>query len=126
MDSHPFGTERDDALRSWSALHIFFDAEGVQDVQSEFAREVVATADSCLGQHIVCTACPYVVLPWQPGVVEQAGRESAGIRRELWAEFALSSVIGQKVSRYGMAGAMPEAVATAKVVPRLKPEQGVP
>ena len=38
------------------------EAERVQDIQREFAHEIVATADSCLGQHAVCTSCPYVVL----------------------------------------------------------------
>ena len=41
-------------------------------------------------------------------------------------KFTFSSVKGYKVSRYRVESATPESVATAKVVPRLKPEQGVP
>jgi hypothetical protein len=66
----------------------------VQDIQRKFAHEIVASADSRLRQHAVCTASPYTVLPRQPRVVEQAGREGAGIHRDLWSEFTLTSVIG--------------------------------
>src|SRR5207248_3644065 len=98
----PQSTERPsgfvEEVRSWLPSHIFLEAERVQYVQSKLAYEIVAAANSCLGQHSVCTACPYIVSRREPAVIEQAGGESPGIHRDLWAEFALSSVIRDKVS----------------------------
>jgi hypothetical protein len=79
---------------SWCPSHASFQARRVQDIQRKFAHEIVASADSRLRQHAVCTASPYIVLSRQPRVAEQAGREGAGIHRDLWSEFTLTSVIG--------------------------------
>src|SRR5712672_2045629 len=98
----------------------------MQDIQGKFAHEIVATSNSCLRQHIVGTASPNVVLPRQPCVVQHASRERAAVHRHLWPKVVLTSVIGYKVSRYSVARARPEPLATAKVVPWLIPEQSIP
>jgi hypothetical protein len=50
--------------QSWCPSHVFLPAERVQNIQGKFAHEIVATADSRLRQHVVCTASPYILLPW--------------------------------------------------------------
>src|SRR5260370_12138318 len=79
---------------SWRPLHSFFQAERVQDIQRKFAYEVVATADSRLGQHAVRPTFAYVVVSRYPRVVEQAGGEGSGIHRHLLPEFTLTPLIG--------------------------------
>src|SRR5258708_15451170 len=111
---------------SWRPLHAFFQAERVQDIQRKCAKEVVATADSRLGQHAVRPTFAYLVVSRQPRVVEQAGGEGSGIHRHLRPEFTLSPVIRHKVSRYSVACATPKSVASAKVISRLIPEQSIP
>src|SRR5258708_6341900 len=66
------------------------------------------------------------MLPGQPCVVQHASRERPAVRRHLRPKVVLTSVIGYKVSRYSVARARPEPLATAKVVSRLIPEQSVP
>src|SRR5882762_6247655 len=61
-----------------------------------------------------------------PRVVQHASRERAAVHRHLWPKVVLTSVIGYKVSRYSVARARPEPLATAKVVPRLIPKQSIP
>src|SRR5882762_8065596 len=61
-----------------------------------------------------------------PRVVQHASRERPAVHRHLWPKVVLTSVIGYKVSRYSVARARPEPLATAKVVRGLIPKQSIP
>src|SRR4051812_41204955 len=96
--------------------------ERVQNINGKLAHEIVSAANPRLGQHIVSAALPDTVLPGQPCVVQCPGREGPGIKRYLWPQFALSTVVSYKIPGDRMASAAPKTFAAAKVISRLIPQ----
>lgn len=99
--------------------------EPVQDVKRELAHDVVSTPDARLRQNTVGATFPHAVPFRQPGAVKHSGNKCACISRNLWTQFPLGSVVGDKAPRYRVLRTRPEPTAAAEIISGPIPQGGI-
>src|ERR1700740_689731 len=64
-------------------LGLFLNFELVQNIEGEFAHEIVTAANSSLGQYVKASASPHIVFPREPVAVQRTRDKGPSLRWNL-------------------------------------------